>query len=112
MRMKIVVGSLLLASLLALPSCVVRGSGHVSGPVAVVEVEEQPPPPRVVVVNTRPGFVWVEGRWLRRGNRWDWRDGHYERVRAGNVWVQGRWERRGRRHVWVEGHWSGGRRRR
>lgn len=107
--MKNAFGSLLLAALL-LPACVVHGSGsaYVSGPVAVVEVEEEPPPPRVVVVETRPGFVWIEGRWIRRGGRWDWHDGHYERVRANQVWVQGRWERRGNRHVWVEGRWERG----
>lgn len=102
-------GSLLFAALL-LPACMVHGSGsaYVSGPVAVVEVEEEPPPPRVVVVQSRPGFVWVEGRWIRRGGRWHWNDGHYERVRGGHVWVQGRWERRGNRHVWVEGRWQAG----
>ncbi len=107
--MKKTLGSLLFAALL-LSACVVRGSGaaYVSGPVAVVEVEEEPPPPRVVVVQPRPGFVWVEGRWVRRGGRWDWNDGHYERVRSGHVWVQGRWERRGNRHVWVEGRWTQG----
>lgn len=105
--MKNALASLLFAALL-LPACVVRGSGaaYVSGPVAVVEVEEEPPAPRVVVVEQRPGFVWVEGRWLRRGGRWHWQDGHYERVRSGHVWVQGRWERRGNRHVWVEGRWN------
>jgi hypothetical protein len=105
--MKKTLGSLLLAALL-LPACVVRGSGsaHVSGPVAVVEVEEEPPPPRVVHVETRPGFLWVEGRWVRRSGRWVWNDGHYERTRSGHVWSQGRWERRGNRHVWVEGRWN------
>jgi hypothetical protein len=109
MKMKNTLGSLLLAALL-LPACLVRGSGsaYVSGPTAVVEVEEEPPPPRTVVVETRPGFIWIEGRWNRRGGRWDWADGHYERERAGNVWVQGRWERRGNRHVWVEGRWQAG----
>src|SRR5262245_38359003 len=33
--------------------------------VVEVEVEEEPPPPRTVVVETRPGFIWVEGRWYR-----------------------------------------------
>jgi hypothetical protein len=95
---------------LLLPACYVHGSGGavVSGPAVVVEVEEEPPPPRVVVVDTRPGFVYVEGRWIRRGGRWHWHDGHYERVRANHVWVQGRWERRGNRHVWVEGRWTAG----
>lgn len=85
--------------------CVVRG-GVVAEPVAVVEVEEAPPPPRTVVVETRPGFVWIEGRWIYRGNRYVWSDGRWERERGGHVWVQGRWEQRGRRHVWVEGRWE------
>ena len=107
--MKRTLGTLLLAALV-LPACVVRGSGgaYVGAPVAVVEVEEEPPPPRRVVVEVRPGFVWVEGHWVRRGRNWHWHDGHYERVRANQVWVQGRWERRGNRHVWVEGHWQRG----
>lgn len=88
--------------------CVVRARGRVSAPVAYVEVQEEPPPPRVVVVDTRPGMIWVEGRWARHGNRWQWRDGYYERERAGYVWEQGRWERRGRGYVWVEGRWRGG----
>jgi len=105
--MKRSVGSLLLAALL-LPACVVHGSGYVSGPTAVVEVEEEPPAPRVVVVDTRPGFIWVEGRWYRSGGRWEWSNGHYERERAGQYWTQGHWERRGNRHVWIEGRWQAG----
>lgn len=109
--MRNTLGSLLLAALM-LPACMVHGSGHahVSGPVAVVEVEEEPPPPRTVVVETRPGFIWIEGRYERRGRSWHWHDGHYERERSGHVYTQGRWERRNNRHVWVEGRWqSGGR---
>lgn len=86
--------------------CVVRGRGHIVGPVAVVEVEEEPPPPRVYVRDTRAGFVFIQGRWERRGGRWDWRDGYWERQRANSRWEDGRWERRGRGHVWVEGRWS------
>lgn len=104
--------SLLLAATMALPSvgCVVQGRAHahVVAPVAVVEVEEEPPPPRTVVVETRPGFIWIEGRWVRHGNRWVWNDGRWERERVGYRWEQGRWERRGRGHVWVEGRWVGG----
>jgi hypothetical protein len=74
----------------------------------VVEVEEEPPPPRAVVVETRPGFLFIQGRWVRHGNRWDWRDGYWERERSGYVYDQGRWETRGNRHVWVEGSWRAG----
>src|SRR4051794_8175799 len=88
--------------------CVVTAHGHIAEPVGVVEVDEEPPPPRAVVVETRPGFVFVQGNWYRSGNRWDWREGHWERERAGYVWEEGRWENRGRGHVWVEGRWRAG----
>jgi hypothetical protein len=108
-----IIGSLVLAALVGLPSvgCMVRGTGHahISGPtVAVVEVEEEPPPPRVVHFDVRPGFIYIDGRWTRHNNRWVWRDGYYERERRGHVWRPGRWDRRGRRHVWVEGQWQAG----
>jgi len=103
-------GSFAIVAALAAGSvgCVVRGHGHIRGPVAIVEVEEEPPPPRVYVRDTRPGFVFIQGRWDRRGGRWDWRDGYWERERSGHRWEDGRWERRGRGHVWVEGRWSAG----
>lgn len=88
--------------------CVIRARGAVTTEPAYVEVDEAPPPPRAVVVETRPGFVWIEGRWYRSGNRWVWMDGHWENERAGYVWEQGRWETRGRGHVWVEGRWRAG----
>ena len=110
MQWKSTLGSLALVGLCALPSlgCVVHGRAAVvaPAPVAVVEVEEEPPPPRAVVVETRPGFVWIEGRYERRGRNWVWLDGRWERERVGHVWIQGRWERRGNRHVWVEGRWE------
>ncbi len=103
-------GSLMLVALLGAGAagCVVRGSGHVSAPVAMVEVYEEPPPPRVVTVSQRPGFIWIDGRWDHRGGRYVWMDGRYERQRANSSYQQGRWERRGRGHVWVEGRWGAG----
>ena len=107
--MRLNIPALVLASSLAAGGCLVTAHGEVAGP-AVVEVDEEPPPPRAVVVETRPGFVYIQGHWDRAGNRWAWRDGYWERERAGYVWEQGRWENRGRGHVWVEGSWraSGG----
>jgi hypothetical protein len=79
--------------------CVVRGRG---GFVAIA-----PPPPRAaVIVETRPGHVWVEGRWVRVADRWEWQEGYWERERSGQVWVQGRWERRPEGYVWIEGRWQ------
>lgn len=107
--MKNLVAGLLLVSSLA-GGCVVRGhAGFVApAPVAVVEVDEEPPPPRVVTYDTRPGFIWIEGRWYRQGGRWAWRDGYYERERSGHMYIQGHWENNGRRHRWVEGTWRAG----
>ena len=103
-------GSFALIAGLAIGSvgCVVRAHGRVGAPVAYVEVEEAPPAPRVVIYDTRPGFVYIQGRWTRSGRQWVWRDGYWERQRANQVWEDGRWERRGRNHVWVDGRWRAG----
>lgn len=68
--------------------------------------EEEPPAPRVETVEVRAGYVHVDGHWYRRGGRWEWQEGRYERERHGEHWVAGRWDRRGKNHVWVEGHWE------
>lgn len=110
MQLKRTLGSLALATLMALPAagCVVRarGNAHVAGPTVIIE--EEPPAPRTVVVESRPGFIWIEGRYQRRGREWIWLDGRWDRERANQRWEQGRWERRGRGHVWVEGRWHAG----
>lgn len=100
--------ALVLAGSLGAGGCLVTAHGEVAAPTAVVEVDEEPPPPRAVVVETRPGFIFIQGHWQRAGNRWVWRDGYWERERAGYVWEEGRWENRGRGHVWVEGRWRAG----
>jgi|SRR6185503_17890073 len=68
-------------------------------------VEDVPPAPREEIVVSRPGFIWVHGRWTRPGRTWVWRGGYYERERPEQVYVEGRWERRGRGHVWIDGGW-------
>lgn len=109
MQLKNALGSLILAATLASAGgCVVRAHGGFVQPVGVVEVDEEPPPPRVVQYDSRPGFIYIEGRWTRNGRNWVWRDGYYERERAGYAWEPGRWDRRGNRHVWVEGNWRAG----
>jgi hypothetical protein len=68
-------------------------------------VEDSPPAPREEVVVSRPGYVWVHGRWTHPGRHWLWQSGRYERERNNQVYVEGRWERRGTGHVWVDGGW-------
>jgi hypothetical protein len=108
--MRLNIGSLALVAAIAgsAGGCLVTAHGQVAAPTAVVEVDEEPPPPRAVVVETRPGFIFIQGHWTNSGGRWVWRDGYWERERAGYVWDEGRWENRGRRHVWVEGRWRAG----
>lgn len=111
--MNLFAGTALVLSLGA-GGCVVRGQAHVGvvepAPVAVVEVDEEPPPAQVEVEINQPraGFVWITGRWVRAGGRWEWSRGHWERERSGQVWEVGRWERRGNKHVYIEGHWRAG----
>lgn len=112
MQLKNLVNGFVLVGALggALAGCYAEGDAHVVGVAQVqpaeVEVDVEPPPPRQVVMVARPGFVYIEGRWVRSGGSWVWRDGYYERERRGYHWVKGYWTRRGRRHVWIEGHWS------
>jgi hypothetical protein len=85
----------------ALPAC--GASGHA---VVVAEYEEPPPSPREEYVTYRPGYVWIQGNWVRDyNNRWRWRSGYFVRERPGYVYAPGRWERRGRQYIWVDGGW-------
>jgi len=95
---RIVLAIVAASSFPALSACVATGSGE-------LVVEEDPPPPREEVIVTRPGYIHIEGHWYRRGGRWEWKEGYYERERAGQHWVAGHWDRRGRQRVWVEGRW-------
>ena len=90
MQLRKPLGSLVLATVVAMRArggCVVTRARVappvIATPVAVVSVEEGPPAARVVVMETRPGYVAIEGRWVRMNNQWVWRDGYYERERVG-----------------------------
>lgn len=66
----------------------------------------------------RPGYIWVDGRWLddgylpgywqparTRGREWAWVPGYWD----GHRWFSGRWRPRARSGwAWNEGHWSRG----
>jgi hypothetical protein len=82
--------------------CVAGGHGHVRGGVLVYS---DPPPRRVVVVESNPGYVWIDGQWVWAGNQWVWYDGYWERERPGYVYVAGYWQRSGSGHVWVAPRW-------
>jgi hypothetical protein len=79
-----------------------------SGCVVHAHPTDGPPPPMYTEVEYRPGYVFIEGRWVWSYGRWNWNDGYWIRERPGYTYVQGRWDRRGSRHVWVQGSWSRG----
>lgn len=98
MPFKTALTSLLVAGAAVLAGC--AGSG------AIVVREDSPPPHHYERVEYRPGYVFVQGHWERRGGRqWTWAPGRYERERPGYVYIEGRWRNHGRRHVWVDGQW-------
>jgi WXXGXW repeat (2 copies) len=71
-----------------------------------VVVDAPPPPPRRTIVEPRPGYVWAEGAWVSRDDRWVWNRGTWVRARPGHLYVQGRWMRRAGRWHWVEPRWE------
>ena len=79
------------------------------GPSYVVYRVPAPPPPAVVGAvgfAPGPGFVWVDGFWDLRGNRWGWVGGRWERPpRQHAIWDRDRWERNGDHWRFHRGRW-------
>src|SRR5262245_42323449 len=85
---------------LSLAAC---GCGYYSGGYYATTA---PPPIRAEVRGYAPGpgYVWVDGYWGYRSNRYAWNSGYWARPpRARAVWVPGRWEHRGNRYYYREG---------
>jgi hypothetical protein len=73
--------------------------------------------PSAITVSARPdapyyarpsspgsGYVWIDGDWVVRGGRYQWREGHWRR--SGNrVWISGSWDSRPNGYYWRRGHW-------
>jgi hypothetical protein len=67
-----------------------------------------PPPPRYGVMGYAPGpgYVWAEGFWDLRGNRWYWQQGRWMRPpRRGSVWVPNEWQNNRGRYQLRRGRW-------
>ena len=67
-----------------------------------------PPAPRYGVMGYAPGpgYVWAEGYWDLRGNRWAWQQGRWMRPpRRGAVWVPNEWRNNRGRYELRRGHW-------
>jgi YXWGXW repeat-containing protein len=92
---------------IALPGCVVvPDQGHYAGGVVMVA----PPAPRVEIIGTAPysGYVWVGGYWNWVGGRHVWVSGHYVAPRRGYHWVDHAWVRAGDGWRMRPGHWERG----
>jgi hypothetical protein len=103
--------NLIFALALAAGGCMVHGRATMTTSGSAVVYQEPPAPQHDMPSSTRPGHVWIRGRWDWRGGQWQWVGGHWERERAGYAYTDGRWERRGNGWYWVEGSWvvsSGG----
>ncbi len=84
---------------LLIATAVAGSLGSIAVPAAAaVYVQVAPPAPRVEVVPApRPGYTWVNGFWDWRGNRHVWVAGHWVRERPGYAYMEPRWvERDGR----------------
>ena len=75
----------------------------------VVVVEELPPPRREVIIEReRPSvdYIWIDGHWVRHGDRWEWYGGRWERrPHRESIWVAGHHEHHDHGYVWIEGRW-------
>jgi WXXGXW repeat (2 copies) len=83
--------------------------------VAAVAVIVSSTPPVVTHVEyydygSRPGYCWVNGRYVYVGNQWQWQAGYWQPEQPGYYWVQGYWAPQGGNYVWVEGRWEAPRR--
>jgi hypothetical protein len=60
----------------------------------------------VVGVRPGPGFVWVDGYYNWRGNRYVWVPGKWRKLpRPHAVWVPGYWAPSGSSYVWINAYW-------
>ena len=92
---------------MALPGCVVvPDQGHYAGGVVMVA----PPAARVEVIGSAPyaGYVWVGGYWNWVGGRHVWVPGRWAPGRHGYHWVDHAWVRAGDGWRMRPGHWDRG----
>jgi hypothetical protein len=92
---------------MSLPGCVVvPDQGHYAGRVVMVA----PPPPRVEVIGVAPspGYVWINGYWDWVGGRHEWVGGHWAVGERGRHWVPHQWVRQGDGWRMRPGHWERG----
>jgi hypothetical protein len=50
------------------------------------------------------GYVWIDGDWVVRGGRYQWREGRWARSRN-RTWVGGNWDQRNGGWYWRRGYY-------
>ena len=72
-------------------------------------VQMAPPPPRYEMVpGTRPGQVWVQGRWVWNERDYVWQGGRWQQDRPDYVYAPGRWVQASGGWRWVDDQWKPG----
>lgn len=74
-------------------------------PSAVVVKERPPVPFYTRPAPARPGYVWVEGGYVRSGRGYVYQQGYWAPPRQGRTYRQGYWKNTRRGYVWVPGRW-------
>ncbi len=86
-------------SLMAIAGCSIRGGYYATVP---------PPAPRYGVLGyaPAPGFVWTDGYYDYRYNRYNWVPGRWLRPpRRGAQWTPGQWSPYNRGYRFRKGYW-------
>jgi hypothetical protein len=95
---------LILASMLAASTAVVALPSVAR---VDIDVAIAPPAPLVETIPpAQPGYVWAPGYWGWNGHKHVWNQGRYIRERRGEHWVAHNWEHRGDRWYFRDGHWE------
>lgn len=79
------------------------------GPLHIRIASDAPPRARQERRPPRPNRddVWIGGYWDRRGDRWEWSTGRWERPADRRArWVRARYSREGNHWRYDPGHWS------
>lgn len=71
-----------------------------------VGVEAAPPAPVGVYYDSRPGYTFIEGRWVWTAYGWQWYPGYWVGDRPGYMYIQGYWDYWGGRYMYRPGSWA------
>lgn len=104
LRQKLLLAGLI-ASAVSATACT-SGAVTYRAPRGYATVYTAPPDPYDYYYVDRPGYVYIQGRWIWDGGDWRWIDGRYVRARPGYVYHQGYWGYDGGRYVWRPGGWQ------